>query len=497
MRENSHGIGRAIEACSAIGQSATDPCYIALSQYVGRSSCRGVSDAFVKVLKSKADPAVARLWAKMKAHGCGLRTFVSNYRSSLHVFVESRDLDILMGTNGDWAKGLPQARRMTSRSIACDSLFGFVLDLVGAEGVSEIMETALDVLSPCSASKATIAGIRDAVADELEDHAEAKSLPKSRNVVVQFLGYDLNLSVTGLEFELELRLAARVKAAGLMQRKSGLLRMPHEQWILPALLDEDWETENYVVGAFKAARAFAADIFTAREVCCLADIRKLVMGSASELQKLDPTFVLELGFIEQKLAAVMAKHIEDAVMACLPSEQVAISVQQSDAMIEELMRKDAFLCSERASQSQVEAIREGIAQLKKTLPPAYELWSNDAFFQVALQRLQHFVRVPVNEFGNSTGKELTGGSAVRAKLQWVRAHIDVPEAVNYATFDDFRKFPWLISAGEQRDVRTMVEKVMTRSQRAAGAASSKSQAKRAPKPVAKAEPAAVGCARFF
>ena len=490
------GIGRSIEACSSIGQSGTDPLYVALSQYVGRTGRRNTSEAFIKVLESKADPALGRLWPKMKSHGCGLRTFVATHAPSLNLFVDERDLDFLMATDGDWAKGLQQARRITSRSVAGDALFGFVLTLVSAEGVSDIMDTALLALNPSKATKATVSGIREAIADEMDEYLDAQTLPKVRTAIVEYMGVDVSIRVTSAEFELELRIASKIKTAALEIAKSGLARLPHENWLLPPVSDaEPWATDDFLTGPFKAARLFAQDIFRGREVCCISDIKKLIGSSAGELLRLDPTFVLELGFIEDHLSTQLASHIEHSIIACLPDEDHAVSLQECDARLEELMGTHACQCAERASQSQVEALKEAIAALRKSLPPAYELWCNDKFFTVALQRMQYFCRVAVGDFENNTGKEVVGKDAIRIKMTYVKKHQDEPDILTYASFDDFFKFPWLITAAEQRDVRVMVEKVMTRAQ--ASSASSTRRPKKAAKPAPKVEPSSVGCARFF
>ena len=393
-------------------------------------------------------------------------------------------------------RGYNKLDAITSKSVAGDSLFGFVLTLVSSEAVSDIMDTALLALTPSSATKAMVAGIKDAIADEMEEYLDAQPLPKIRTAVVEFMGEDLNLKVTSAEFELELRIAAKIKDSGLCNGRSGLARLPHENWLLPPVVaDEAWTTDEFLTSPFKAARRFAEDIFRTREVCCIADIRKLLGASSSELVRLDPTFVLELGFIEDKLMAQLAVHIEGSILACLPDVDHALSLQECDDKLQELMGTEAFRCAERSSQSQVEALREAITALRKSLPPSYELWSNDPFFTQALQRMQYFCRVPINEYDNTTGKEVVGKDAVRMKLAYVKKHVDEPETVSYSSFDDFFKFPWLITAGEQRDVRTMVEKVMGRTQ-AAGAAA-KRHPRRSQRAVAKADASAVGCARFF
>ena len=120
-------------------------------------------------------------------------------------------------------------------------------------------------------------------------------------------------------------------------------------------------------------------------------------------------------------------------------------------------------CCDRPSQAQLDGVREAVSQLRKGRPPPYELWCNDPFFSKVLAAFQYLVKCEVGQYGNDTQQSVFGKDAIRYKLQWVRRNLDQGDQVTYASFDDLFRCPWLMTSAEQRDVKTMVEKVLSRS----------------------------------
>ena len=251
--------------------------------------------------------------------------------------------------------------------------------------------------------------------------------------------------------------------------------------------------------SFKRARAYAADVFKARPVSCIADVKKLLAAAGPDLVRMDATFSLELGYVDAMLTADMAKAVQLAMLRCLPSVTREVSMQEAEAKLEELASTSRLQCADRSSQSQLDAVREGLSQMRRSLPPSYELWANDGFFKSCLLAFSYFIRIAPGQYGNDSPKELLAREGLNAKLKWVRANLESAE-VSYATFDDFFKFTWLLGHSDQKDVKVMVEKVMARTQSSSASAAASSEKKGSKRPKTsgvKKEATAVGCARFF
>ena len=228
------GIGKTLEASGSIGASACDPLWISLSQHCGRTSGAGCTEVFLKLLRSKADIALSRTWPRQKANGCGLTTFVNNYRDTLGLLFSAADLQTLMATNGDWAKALPEARRIVAQSVTGEVLFSFVLPLVSSDGLQDVMEQALTSFNPAHATVKMMSDVRDLLADEMDEMAESQTLPQSRVIKVKYMGHELSIRCSSIDYELEIRIAASIKMAALSSSASGLSRLPHEDWVLNA-----------------------------------------------------------------------------------------------------------------------------------------------------------------------------------------------------------------------------------------------------------------------
>ena len=412
------------------------------------------------------------------------------------LLVSPADLTALLACNGDWLKALPQARRVVAASVTGEALFSFVLSLVSTDSLQEVMDLALAALEPHAATKQMINGIREQLADDLDEFAEGTTLPKQRYVDVKFLGQTLSVRVSGLDFELELRIAAAVKTAALTRAASLLPRMPHESWVMPEPSAEPFTTEAFIMGQFRSARAYAMDIFKARPPSCVGDVQKILGAASMDLLRLDPTYCLEIAYAEQKLSKDVAKAVEVAILRILPSASRSVTLAEAEVALDSLATSEMLNVADRSSQSQLEAVKEGLSQVRKSLAPSYELWANDAFFKQCLTSFGHFCRVPVGQYGNEGDKELVSKEAMQVKMAWVRKHVDNAELVTYAVLDDFFRYPWLLSAGDQKDVKSFVERVMARSQASSSTSGAKS-AKRSKSQGVKKEAAPASCAKFF
>ena len=258
---------------------ALDALWIATGEHVamhGRSMC---PEPVWNALRVRIDAGLARLWPRMCSHGAGLRNFVATYSHSLALLLGEADLNAILATGGKWLLALAQAKRVVQSSTVGKALFGFILEMLNADALAKVFQTAFTQFDPSDVSTASLQSLDAALADDLEQYKSATVLQQQRQVSIPWLGADVKIAVSGVAAEYSIRKTALIKQAALATDQSTLPRLPWESWLMRPLSSTKFTAPDAFTKPLVDARILACDIVSRFEITCVKDIEKLIGGA--------------------------------------------------------------------------------------------------------------------------------------------------------------------------------------------------------------------------
>ena len=111
------------------------------------------------------------------------------------------------------------------------------------------------------------------------------------------------------------------------------------------------------------------------------------MGSAPALLNLDRTFRIELQFLVENAAPLLAKTIDNKILDCFPTADRAITLKQTMDKLNALAHTQMCKMSSRASQSHVSAMTGLIGKMVGGAPPPDSVKTGGTVFAQAWTRL--------------------------------------------------------------------------------------------------------------
>jgi hypothetical protein len=139
-------------------------------------------------------------------------------------------------------------------------------------------------------------------------------------------------------------------------------------------------------------------------------LAQVILTSAPVLLNLDPSFKVELSWLQDGAYQALGLAIEQKIVECLPTKTVASTLSQTDAKLQALSVSQMVKLASRESQSSLQAVKMIIAKMNAGAAPADSIKVAGGLYSKLWTHLEYFV--------SYTGKTTTiyGGSALKAKL---------------------------------------------------------------------------------
>ena len=378
------GVCKTLESSQAIGLQALDALWISVGEHVARHNKVMCSEALWDSLRPRLDAGLSRLWPRMRSHGSGLHSFVGTYVNSLALLGGAADLNKVMATGGQWLKAIEEARRLVKKSQACMALFGFILDMLKADALETIFSEHLAKFDAYQVSDESLASLEAGLADTMEQYRSASALQKQRYIGVKWMDALVKVQISGVVAEFSLRKAALIKAAALSTRTSGLTPLLYERWLLESQSDAKFEAPPGLLKPWQDARNYVADVLSRHQLQCVADVVKLVGSVSADVIRLDPSFTIELTFIQCHLESALQKAVQRSLMRCLPDEERRMTITESIEAVEKFCESEACQVSDQESHQKSKALLDALQTLAMKNAPAHELFAKDPWFAVVL-----------------------------------------------------------------------------------------------------------------
>ena len=188
---------------------------------------------------------------------------------------------------------------------------------------------------------------------------------------VQFLGVELNVPTADASTEVMFRLEALLRNHSIGY-KGGVRALPHETWLFPTrgsakaaipakeLSENDCAREHFCLQASRSA---------CENLCDLVD---LVNGKkAKAYTDVDPDFLLEMLYLRHHAEEECSKYVSKHLLACLPSAERAMSVEQSLILVRSLQETPMLRTGGLVDSIQrIEAVLEELGQIAGATGPS-------------------------------------------------------------------------------------------------------------------------------
>ena len=191
-----------------------------------------------------------------------------------------------------------------------------------------------------------------------------------REIRLEFMRCELPLVVIDMAWEGQLRLMTALKSRALGQEHG-----------LPLLLYETWlaEPQQGVCACAKLlqgcvrARQLAASMLRPEAVTCLTDVKDILIAGSEALLAQDAFFVVELAFVKSALEDAIAKSLEKALLATMPSAAEAVSLEGAAAAVALLGESQKAKVGSHASRAQIETAGSILTKMMRGSLPARSL----------------------------------------------------------------------------------------------------------------------------
>jgi hypothetical protein len=267
------------------------------------------------------------------------------------------------------------------------------------------------------------------------------------------LDAELCIQVDDVRFEAQLTVAALFHKAAL-GKTHGLVPFAYESWVcnLPKG-PEACPLNSESLQTYNAARRTFADMIETSGAATLAEMLELAKRKRTVSLEIDPTFILELAFLQTKVLELVDKHVSNQNYACLPISNLGKSFPQATGALESLLEAEVVKAASVPIQHKVESVIELISNLERGVAPKAGFGVGDTFFETVVARFDYFLEHTVEEKGSAgvatKQKVLRGLAALRALFQETEVRATTkPEAITLMDLEPMQRMKGKLNKDE-------------------------------------------------
>jgi hypothetical protein len=197
-----------------------------------------------------------------------------------------------------------------------------------------------------------------------------------------------------------------------------------------------------------------------------ADMLKTMLKHADALKQLQPLFWFHIDFLQTHLNTLVAKLVEEDLLAILPGSTILPgdkTLDDEDEIMTLLLALQRVPFVVASPATLVGSVANSAIIVKKVLqaePPSdKELGTYSAFHKKVLDRCANFLRVQTLGTGKNCLKVTTTLLGKQAMLQLMTRLDAGGEKKDSATMDElkpFRQFKWLLTPDDQKKVQNLI-----------------------------------------
>ena len=481
------GLLKAVADHKAFGRDNADIALRELLRCLVRNKQTSQYATELATCKEMIDSGLTRQFNKLKKAGVSALTWLQSNDGLAAILMRKDDIDVVVASQGKWREVAAPVARLTSSSALGAALFGFAAALVHAAVFEDQIQGEIQKALKSDVSLAVVNDLKLRCLTFASDLKRSTVTGQKRTISVTFAAEKLQLVVADVALEIHLRLMAAVKSEALLC--GHVKRLPYELWVLPSVHSHaSIKIDPDVLAECAQCRAQAAEMLQESGAETFMDMKRVLSKNAAVLTTLDPSFRLELSFLEDRAEEVLKQKVQNELLELLPSPKKQSGMVQCLAKVQELSKSDLISYAPPAVKAMAASLEEIVAGLVKGVGPDNNVAASSGFFKAVMLRLPYFLSEEIAEEGGGV-KMLQGAAALAAQMDKMAVKMQKQDAVRLADLQQFQSFKFLMDAQQKDQLSKWVKNVL-----AAGPDASTGSSSSSTKILAETKPAAAAVA---
>ena len=449
------GLFKAISDTQAMGKENADIAMRECLKCILRNQLDKTFAEELACCRNFVDSCLCRQFLSLRKAGVKPQTWLDSNWSLARLLMEEADLQAVKHSAGNWKAVATHVARLTASSSLGQALFGYAEQLVSSAIFEDKVEKDVADLLTADVTADKVRDVRvacEAYTGDLKRIASLKGL--KRHVAINFLQQSVTVTIMDFSLEVHLRLSAALK--GLAIQQGQLQRLPYEDWLLPAALEPKIRIQEELLQDAAACRKLAVEMLQSESVNSLQDMAKILEKNSQALCSLDSSFKLELAFLSTSADDLLKATVTRKLLETLPSESRRRSLTQSLAAVQDLSQTQMLKMSPPALRTLAQSVEEILANMLRGAGPEASLAKSSDFYAKVMHHLGFFV-------WEGEGAGVTyAAPALKKKFHECQKKLQAdPKSVSLGDLEIFQTYKFLLSSDDAEQLGKSVKQCLS------------------------------------
>ena len=198
------------------------------------------------------------------------------------------------------------------------------------------------------------------------------------------------------------------------------------------------------------ARTMIADILDSGHVTHLASMVKEVSAQSSALPGLDPPIMLDIACLEN-CEAMLDQCVEKRILACLPSQPIDKSFNQSSLELSAMQDQDIMKRVSADTCGKLSSTMELVTNMSRGISPDTSFCDEGSFYSRILDRMAWFCSF-TGQVGKMPAAHVRGPKSLLARFDHLKGQLAKSgyKDVRLSELDDLHAAKWLLTSDQKK-----------------------------------------------
>ena len=396
------------------------------------------------------DACLAFMYGKHKNSQVLPSTFVKKHRAWCGLVLPLESADILFLNCGSWAASQQHVIAVVHSSDLGKAMFGFAVEeILGALVKKEVQQFIDELLALDEITTEIVKTTRKELLKDLMNREGMAYLSAHREIEISYRGVALAMLVSSLSDEVDMRLAAALRAEAL---RLGMLpglacELELIEYVSP--ITKDIKIDALLLADNKAMMETAISSLKALDITEGSKVVEHLNKDELKYRQVDERFDIECAFFRAILGEGGEKMLESKILAILPTETRRVTETAALQRLRILQTSELYKFTGTVSQGSATMVADMIKNMLEGQSPSFPSNPSDFVKQVQV-RMAYFCSA-------KEGTDLLVGAP--AAIQWATAAIGKADC-KLDDLEQATKFSWLLQLDQQQQVRQKADSLV-------------------------------------
>ena len=404
------------------------------------------------------DDTLAHVLATMRRENMSVTRFWQLHKRHAALVLDAASADLCLHAE-NWRGLEDKVRALTSSSRLGAKMFDMAMAAVCSIEVKTWVEAILKDMNGQRLTADLIRTSKDTLLQECNRLDAAIHLSGKRAITVAYRDTDVEVEITGLHEDLEMRMAGYIKSRAI---NAGALPMIHGEDILLPLVktdDKPWNEdilEQYAIPREELSRFMEQASFTSGDM-----LTAILAEKETVLIMMDNSIRLELQWLRKMVASGAEKRLEGLLLGhALPSPDRGVRPNESLERLRGIQASVLHNFLTKTNQALLNLTVELVDQIDRGSPPAILTCPPDKTLQAAIHtRLDMFPEAEMTSDDGST-KLLRGAEAIQAIYQDVELKVKDNKLESLHELSTLHTFEHLLQTPQKEALATWAQQML-------------------------------------